>query len=195
MQLERLIAFHKALADPVRIRILCLLSSGPLHGQALAGKLGVKPPTITHHMGKLREAGLVKEKREKNTIYFHLDMHSLERKSQATLQTILHQTKGYDQMDENKQKYRREVLKNFFTAEGKLKNIPAQRKKKLIVFEEICKGLKMGEKYPEKVINEHIKQYFDDYATIRRELIVNKYMYREDGFYELNPKEMWSVIE
>ncbi|GAB1805892.1 hypothetical protein PMEGAPR236_09840 [Priestia megaterium] len=46
----------------------------------------------------------------------------------------------------------------------------------------------------EKEVNEHIKKYHEDYATIRRELIMQHFMYRQSGEYELNPKEMWPVI-
>lgn len=77
MQLSRLVNFHKTLGDPTRIRILALLRHGPLHGQAIAGKLGLKPPTITHHMAKLRDIGLINERRDKNTIYFSLNVKNL----------------------------------------------------------------------------------------------------------------------
>ncbi|QXJ36781.1 hypothetical protein BV455_03993 [Parageobacillus caldoxylosilyticus] len=46
MQLSRLVNFYKNLDDPTRIRIIALLRHGSLHGQAIAGKLGLKPPTI-----------------------------------------------------------------------------------------------------------------------------------------------------
>jgi hypothetical protein len=86
------------------------------------------------------------------------------------------------------------VLRNFFTPEGRLKQIPAQRKKRLIVLQHIVKGLKTGTSYTEKEINEHIQQFHDDFATLRRELIVNHIMYRENGIYELNPPELWADI-
>ncbi|PLR76111.1 hypothetical protein CU633_17710 [Bacillus sp. V3-13] len=90
---------------------------------------------------------------------------------------------------------RQKVIDNFFTRDGKLKNIPAQRKKKLIVFEYMIRGLTKGKKYAEKELNEYIKKYHEDYATIRREFIINHYMYRENGIYELNPEEMWAKID
>jgi hypothetical protein len=64
-----------------------------------------------------------------------------------------------------------------------------------MVFEHLLNGLKMGKKYEEKELNEYIKQFHEDYATIRREFIINHYMYRENGIYELNPPEMWAKIE
>ena len=56
-------------------------------------------------------------------------------------------------MDKDKdEQLKHSVINNFFTTDGKLKQIPAQRKRKLIVFEHIARGLKVGEKYPEQAI-------------------------------------------
>ncbi len=193
MQLDKLVNFYKALADPNRIKILKLLANGPLHGQAIAGKLGLKAPTITHHISKLRETALISERREKNTIYFYLNEKTLQQNTDLALKTILRvETEGDEEMNAMEHV---EVLKNFFTVEGKLKNIPSQRKKKLMVFTHLVKGLKMGVKYTEKELNEYILQFHEDYATIRREFIMNHFMYRENGIYELNPKEMWAKPE
>lgn len=203
MQLDKLVVFHKALADPTRIRILAILANGPLHGQALAGKLGVTPPTITHHMAKLREAGAVYERRDKNTIYFYLHEANIKRSSAAILHILekakdsgaVNAVEDFDEMEQRRGDMEAEkwqVIRHFITPDGKLKQIPAQRKKKLIVFEYMVRGLEKGRKYPEKEINAYIKTFHDDFATIRREFIMNHFMYREDGIYELNPEAMWA---
>ncbi len=72
-----------------------------------------------------------------------------------------------------------------------MKQIPAQRKKKIIVLAHIVKGLKTGVTYDEREINEYLKQFHEDYATLRRELVMNHFMYRENNKYELNPPELW----
>ncbi|WP_409275342.1 metalloregulator ArsR/SmtB family transcription factor [Neobacillus sp. SCS-31] len=192
MQLNKLVAFYKAMGDPTRIRIVRLLAGGPLHGQAIAGKLGLTPPTITHHLKKLRDVHVVFERRDKNTIYFYLNEKVLGQQAKALTQLAERQGEELDEMDNATNQERQKVISNFFTTEGKLKNIPAQRKKKLFVFEHIVKGLKKGVKYEEKEINEYIKKFHEDYATIRREFIINHYMYRENATYELNPEEMWA---
>lgn len=193
MQLDKVVAFHKAVADPTRIRILFLLKNGPLHGQALAEKLGVSAPTITHHMTKLRHAALVKETRDKNTIYFELDRYFLQQGSQALLAALGTPLGSQEDagMDRDQQ-LQQSVLHNFFTKDGHLRQIPAQRKRKLIVFEHLLAGLEPGHHYSEQQINQHILQFYDDYCTIRREFIINHFMYREQGVYELNPREMWT---
>lgn len=188
MQLNKMVEFHKAVGDLTRIRIIALLQQGPLHGQAIAGKLGLKPPTITHHMAKLREVGLIKERRDKNTIYFSLNTKILEMSAKAILTVG---TGGADMEMSVTAEERAAIIDHFFTKDGKLKNYPAQRKKKLVVLAHIVKGLEMGKVYPEREINEFLKQFHDDFATLRRELIMCRYMYRENNQYELNPAELW----
>lgn len=191
MQLNRLVDFHKTMGDPTRLRIISLLAKGPLHGGAIAGKLGLTAPTITHHLKKLRDISVVYERRDKNTIYFYLNESVVKQQAQALYQLIEGKVDKMNEHSEDRQK----VINNFFTKEGKLKNIPAQRKKKLMVFEHLLRGIEKGRKYQEKEINEYILKFHDDYATIRREFIINHYMYRENGIYELNPVEMWAKID
>lgn len=179
------------MGDPTRIRIVHLLAKGPLHGQAIAGKLGLTPPTITHHLNKLKDINLVYQRRDKNTIYFYLNESVLQHQAKALVKMLEEEEELTLMANDEAAK----VIKNFFAADGTLKSIPAQRKKKLIIFEHLMQGFKIGEKYEEKEVNEYIKKYHQDYATIRREFIINQYMYRENGIYEVNPKEMWAKSE
>lgn len=198
MQLDKVVLYHKALADPTRIRLLILLAGGELHGQALAEKLGVTPATVTHHAAKLREASLIAERRDKNTVYFSLNDYFLKNNAQAALNLIYRHGReegGTEEMSEENKKFKDSVIHNFFTADGKLKSIPAQLKKKLIVLEHMVSQLAYGEQYPEKELNAFIKQYHEDFATIRREFIMHQFMFREKNVYELNPQEMWAKWE
>ncbi|KZZ83558.1 DUF2087 domain-containing protein [Bacillus sp. SJS] len=192
MQLNRLVQFHKAMGDPTRLRIIAILSDGPKHGQALAGILGLTPPTITHHLTKLKEMNLVHQKREKNTIYYFLQEKVIEKHASDIVQLM--QPKEGNGMKELTGEHMK-VVQNYLTKEGKLKIIPSQRKRKLMVLFYIAKDFEPGRKYKEKEINEAIKLYHEDFATIRREFIVNGIMYRDNSIYELNPKELWAGIE
>ncbi|MEH7610451.1 metalloregulator ArsR/SmtB family transcription factor [Gottfriedia acidiceleris] len=189
MQLSKIVDFHKALGDLTRVRIIALLQQGHLSGQEIASKLSLKPPTITHHMSKLREVGLIKERRDKNTIYFSLNTKILEMNAKAIFTVG---TGGDSNMEMSvTDSERSSIINNFFTKEGKLKIYPAQRKKKLVVLEHMIKGLEFGRVYQEKEINEYLKEFHEDYATLRREFIMCQYMYRENNQYELNPVELW----
>ncbi|MCR6097591.1 metalloregulator ArsR/SmtB family transcription factor [Salipaludibacillus agaradhaerens] len=190
MQLNRLVNFHKALGDKTRLRIIALLKDGPLHGQAIAGKLGLTAPTISHHIAKLREISVIYERREKNTIYFYLDEKKLTSMAEAVL-TLGSETAMDMPAIEDAEKA--VVLKNFLDHDGRIKELPAKRKKKLIVLEYLVEKLEIGKIYPENELNTFIKQYHEDYATIRREFVMCQFMYRQNGQYELNPKEMWPL--
>ncbi|MGG4212188.1 metalloregulator ArsR/SmtB family transcription factor [Paenibacillus sp. FSL L8-0638] len=192
MQLDKMVNYHKALADPTRMRILLLLSRGEMHGQALAKKLNLSQPTVTHHASKLRETGLIKERRDKNTVYFTLNPELIRQHAEATVRFIFEKGEGEEEMSELNETLEASVLRNFFSKEGKLRQIPAQYKKKLIVLQMLAEKLEPGRMYPERELNEWIKQYHEDFATIRRELIMHQFMYREREMYELNPREMWT---
>ncbi|MFC5407076.1 metalloregulator ArsR/SmtB family transcription factor [Cohnella soli] len=197
MQLDKVVNFHKALADATRLKLLVLLGEGERNGQELAEKLGVTPATITFHATKLRDAALINERRDKNTIYFSLNNYFMKSYFEATEDLIYRSVdKGESKMlDEDYGRTRDSVLRNFFTAEGKLKSLPAQLKKKLIVLEYLVSKLEKGRQYSEKELNEFIKAYHEDFATIRREFIMHQFMYREREVYELNPTELWARWE
>lgn len=198
MQLDKVVSYHKALADPTRIKMLILLAEGEMNGQLLAEKIGVTPATITHHAAKLREASLINERRDKNTIFFSLNDYFIKNSATATENLIYQRVRpegGPERLQEEDQRTRDSVIKNFFTSDGKLKSIPAQLKKKLIVLTHMVSRLEKGRKYSEKEMNEFIKEYHEDFATIRREFIMHHFMFRDNGVYELNPQEMWARWE
>jgi hypothetical protein len=193
VQLSKIVEYHKAIGDPTRIRILFLLKNAPMHGQSLAEKLGVSAPTITHHMDKLRNAGIVKERRDGNAIYFEVNQQLVRHNTEVILDLIFgpNSGQGGDQSVVDHERFQKSVLNNFFTKDGSLKQIPAQRKRKLVVFEYLLRDLRPGQRYSEKELNEYIQRFHEDFCTIRREFIINQFMYREHGVYELNPREMW----
>src|SRR5437763_12086949 len=77
-EMKALVVIGRALADPTRIRILGLLAERPMYGQELAKVLDVKPPTVSHHIEPLVNAGLVRVRKENNYHYYELDSSGLE---------------------------------------------------------------------------------------------------------------------
>ncbi|MFD0589008.1 metalloregulator ArsR/SmtB family transcription factor [Paenibacillus sp. GCM10027627] len=196
MQLDKVVRYHKALSDATRVKMLILLAAGERSGIELAEKLSVAPATITHHAAKLREASLINERRDKNTIFFSLNDYFIKNSAKATEELIYRSAGiGGENMEEKHEALRASVIRNFITAEGKLKHIPSQLKKKLIVLEHMAAGLEKGKAYSEKELNEFIKLYHEDFATLRREFIMHQFMFREQEIYELNPREMWTRWE
>ncbi|MHC8521621.1 DUF2087 domain-containing protein [Rossellomorea sp. H39__3] len=194
MQLNKQVEFHKTLGDPTRLKIIYLLSEGPLHVGAVAGKLGLTAPTISHHLSRLKECNLVYSRREKNTVYYHLNIKVLLHHGKV-LQQFAEGTKGEERNMDQRVKEKQKVLNAFIGKDGKVSQLPAQQKKRLYLLEHFVEALEVGRKYEEKEINEYIKRFHDDYATVRREFIIHQFMFRENSIYERNPKEMWASVK
>jgi ArsR family transcriptional regulator len=68
----------KALAEPLRWRIVQALASEELCVCHLAEDLGAPQPLISHHLRVLRKAGLVESERFRYWTYYRLTAHTLE---------------------------------------------------------------------------------------------------------------------
>lgn len=69
----------KALADPSRRKVLALLrKAGELSAGDLAQQFDMTKPTMSHHFAVLKEAGLVKSRREGQQIFYSLNTTVLE---------------------------------------------------------------------------------------------------------------------
>lgn len=68
----------KVLSEPVRRRILELLKEGRKSAGELARTLEISPAALSYHLRLLRGAGLIMEYKEKNFVYYSLDMTVLD---------------------------------------------------------------------------------------------------------------------
>ncbi|MEV0623716.1 metalloregulator ArsR/SmtB family transcription factor [Nonomuraea sp. NPDC050404] len=62
----------RALADPTRRQILEDLRAGELSAGQIAGRFSISGPSISRHLGILKGAGLVTERRDGNRILYTL---------------------------------------------------------------------------------------------------------------------------
>jgi DNA-binding transcriptional ArsR family regulator len=62
----------KALADPTRRQILQDLQAGELSAGEIASRFTISAPSISRHLGVLRSAGLIVERRDANRIFYSL---------------------------------------------------------------------------------------------------------------------------
>ncbi|GGA54720.1 transcriptional regulator [Kroppenstedtia guangzhouensis] len=73
MNFDRLADCHKALGDKTRLRILALLREEDLCVGELVEILKITQPAVSQHVRKLRNAGLVKERRQGQWVYYSLN--------------------------------------------------------------------------------------------------------------------------
>ncbi len=63
-----------ALADDTRRSILQKLREGKINSGDLALSVGLSPQALSYHLSKLKKAGLIYETKEKNFIFYELDL-------------------------------------------------------------------------------------------------------------------------
>jgi hypothetical protein len=74
------------------------------------------------------------------------------------------------------------VLANFMD-NGRLVQVPARRKKRLVVLRWLADHFRPAERYPEKVVNEILLRYHEDPALLRRLIVDEDLMQRSAGVY------------
>ena len=175
---EELVTFFKALADANRLKIVGLLSEKPYSVEELAALLQLKPPTVSHHLAKLVEAGLVEARTESYYNISRLDQSALAAKtrnmfSQQELSTVVSEVDA--------DAYDKKVIKDYSRRDGSLKTLPSQRKKLEAILRYVAKAFEPGRRYSEKQVNEVLSHYHADTATLRRELVGYGLMKRKSG--------------
>ncbi|MCI5874231.1 MAG: metalloregulator ArsR/SmtB family transcription factor [Roseburia sp.] len=174
------IKLFKCLADKSRLQILKSLIQEDMYVERLAERLGLTPATISFHLKKLEDANAVTSYKEQ-----YYTMYTLKKEVFMTsiIDIIKEESDEAREQQEREEAYRQKVITSFFEY-GKLKTIPAQRKKKLIILEEILKNFEKDRIYTEQEVNETIQKYHEDYCTLRRDMISEKMMKREGTNYQ-----------
>jgi biotin operon repressor len=172
----------KVIADESRLRILGLLAEGPLVGKEIAARLDLTPPTVSHHMRKLVDAGIVTATSDAQMQRYALNSDLLLDMRRAPLaQTPQEEPVGEQDADAA---YRAKVLRKFFDGE-RLKSIPAQRKQRVIVLQKLMERFDPSRTYPEREVNDLLRPAHDDVASLRREMVDYGFMTRERGVYQV----------
>ncbi len=156
------VTIFKALGDESRLSIVRMLLEGESYVELIASRLNLTSATVSHHLKKLEAAGLVTCHRTQ----FYM-IYSIRR--ELLTETLVSLIGTLPAMDDDT-RYKQNVIDTFFEY-GRLTALPAQRKKREIVLKYILEGLSANQSYSEQEINEHIKQFHDDYCFLRREMI------------------------
>jgi len=170
------LAIMKALADQSRLAIANSLLERPHYVEELARRHALAPSTVSFHLRKLEQAGLVRSRKEQ----YYVVAAANEAIFDTTLRQIVAATPvSREQQDQRIKEYRRKVLESFFR-HGRLEKLPAQHKKRLIVLEQFARRFEAGRRYSEPEVTALVLPLFADYCTIRR-LLVDEGLIRREG--------------
>lgn len=176
---EILLPFFKSLADANRLRIIGLLAHQERGVEELAEALDLRPSTVSHHLSKLAEAGLVYARAEGHFHLYSLDIPTLESNARRLLGR--EELKTLAGPPEDADAWDRKVLATFLDADGRIRQFPMQRKKFEVILRFVATSLQPGVDYPERELNTLLRRYSDDTATLRRGLVDHQILAREPG--------------
>ena len=180
------LAFLKALANEQRLRIVGLLMDQRRSVQELAALIGLKEPTICHHLAVLNRVGLLEMMAEGNTHWYRLRGDRIL----ALGRSVFGQERMNIDPGTDEKRWDKRILENFIE-DGQLKQIPASRKKRWVVLRWLADKFRMDEHYSEASVNKIIQKHHWDSATLRRELIGYRMLKRQKGVYWRQPESAW----
>ncbi|GEL75130.1 MULTISPECIES: ArsR/SmtB family transcription factor [Myxococcus] len=76
--MEELSQSFRVLGDPTRLRILRLVAEAPLNVTELVSLVGVAQSSVSHHLGKLKGLGLLREERHAGYSYYSLALEQAD---------------------------------------------------------------------------------------------------------------------
>lgn len=71
-QAESAAELLKLLGNPQRLMIACLLAEGEFAVSEIESRLGIRQPSLSQQIGTLREAGVIRGRREAKAVIYHL---------------------------------------------------------------------------------------------------------------------------
>ena len=181
----RLLAFFKAMANESRLKIIALIADRERSVQDIARELGLKEPTVSHHLAALKAIGLVRARAEGVTHWHKLDHDALTAFNRALFEGA---AIAPPEAEEDR------VAANYLEPDGTLARLPAVRKKLWLVLKFLMRGFEEGRRYKEAEVNAILQRRHWDSATLRREMVGYKMLAREKGVYWRLPDAQWEGV-
>lgn len=179
----------KTLGDATRLGILRALYEKDCYVELLAERMNLSPATVSFHLKKLQASGLVDSHREQYYTVYSLKREIFSR----TLGELIFPQPGEGTAEAlREEQYRRKVLRSFMP-NGVCLQMPAQLKKRIIIYREIFARFDPSRTYAEKEVNAIISEVHEDYCTVRRDFIGMGWMQRSGGIYSVNPDPDWNA--
>jgi hypothetical protein len=180
---DAIISIFKAIADESRLTILAHLSSEPASVTELAELTHLRPPTVSHHLSVLGDAGLVEFERRGTTRVYSFVPSGLEEARRS-----LSENRGLSSFsdDATLEAWEKKVLSVFIDGDT-VTQIPAGEKKRMVLVRWIATKFDEGRDYPEREVNEIIKRHHPDSAYFRRAMVDTGLMTRERSVYRKTP--------
>ncbi len=164
--------YLRVAVDPLRLAVLGHAAAGPIDPARLAADLGVTERKVREAAGRLQAQGLLRPDGTLDREALRVVAQSLPQDAPIDPELV---AEGWSD-DEAR------TLGTFFTG-SRLRQIPSQRGKRLVVLERLAQEFEPGLRYPEKQVNFMLQLFHADYAALRRYLVDEGFLTRAEGVY------------
>ena len=175
---EQLLAALKALADASRLAIVGLLAKQPRSVDELAAAMGLSAPTVSHHLSKLAQAGLVEMHAEQYYSVYSLRPEALDGIGKRIMAADRDETLT-STTDEGA--YERAVIAEYVRPNGAARFPNGLKKVRALLHWVGANKFARGVRYTEAQVEDILRQSFfasPDTNTMRREMIGEKVLAR-----------------
>jgi DNA-binding HxlR family transcriptional regulator len=176
----------KALADDSRLKLLRILHTGERNVGDLAVQMDLTEPTISHHLSKLRGAGLVTLRMAGTQRFYSINVVGLNHFK--SLVTTIEQLPPEEPVIKPDHDWMiglgwaepdLAVLREF-VVNGKLTGLPHKQKKLMVILRWLATLFEVNRTYTETEVNTVLKNVdIQDYVGLRRDLVDCGYLRRE----------------
>jgi hypothetical protein len=153
------------LAEPDRLRAVAAVALGATTLAEVAERAGLEPRAAARALSRLIAGGLLDGEAGKG---YRVRTEALRRAAIPP--------PGEASQDEEPG----DAVLRRFISKGRLLAMPAARGKRLVVLDHLAGLFEPGRRYPEPEVNERLKRYHPDYAMVRRYLVDDGFLDRED---------------
>jgi hypothetical protein len=171
---ESLFRFFKTFSDVTRLRMAGLLLNQSLSLTEISMKLDVQSGQVQRNLQFFEKLNILVQNQEQH----HIDPHAIEALSAVIIAEhapVKKKPFNNDHADQSE----RQIIKNYTDSNGKIRDLPKQAEKRMILLRHMVAVFHPGHPYSEKEVNQLLTQFSDDYASLRRYLIEAQLLKRE----------------
>jgi len=182
---ETMALWLAAVGEPNRLTIVALLARRPHYGEELAEVLGVHAATVSHHLRRLRDAGLVVPVRHPPYTLFSLDREAWEERL-ATLSDPGGLAARLELPSEEELSGR--ILGRWVDADGRIPTLPGAPRDRRVVLRHVLERFETGRIYPEREVRRVLLEFTDDPASMEEAMVELGWLQRGQGVLRRIPE-------
>ena len=160
------------LAEPDRLKVYAAVVLGADLPSAVAERTGLPPRSVVAALRRLQQGGLLDVADGRFGARVDAFKDSVREYAPPAAET--------EPLDPDRQK---DAVLRTFIVDGRLVQVPAARAKRLVILEHLAACFEPGLKYPEKAVDAILRAWHPDYASLRRYLIDEGLLDRENAIY------------